>query len=225
MDIYTFLDKNIVTIFSLTAIIGSFITAIVSSRGGIRGKILDFQHSQKLEEQKAQQNAQNFIKESKALVYTALHKLLGQIQRLNVEISTDCVRPECIETAIKDFEKSWMHIQEHISERLYYLPKYAEDRVFKVYGIISDLMVDLRRVHEQNKCNLAIVPIREASEKLEHQIKLAKEEFANNGVSTTENREMARSHTKRRPSRSSCCGKAPSPQIKADYRKFVEAAQ
>ena len=107
----------------------------------------------KLERQYKQEGEK---KENEKEVYASLIKILFEIQKLNIELSGNCVDYDCLNKAISSFKEKLSIYQEKISDNQIYLSPDATNKLYEFYQEIGNLLIELKEIQDKEKYELAI---------------------------------------------------------------------
>jgi len=99
-------------------------------------------------------------------VYGALSKILFDVQQLYVSLSGTCIDKNCITNAVTKFDSSMAKYHEEISDNMLYMSSLTINEIYKFYGKIGDLKVELKEHNDKEKYDMAHVLIYMYSEEL-----------------------------------------------------------
>jgi hypothetical protein len=99
---------------------------------------------------------QNEKKEHEKEVYASLIKILFEIQKLNIELSGNCVDFDCLDKAISAFKDRLSIYQDKISDNQIYLNPEATNKLYEFYQEIGKLLIELKEIEDKEKYELAL---------------------------------------------------------------------
>lgn len=99
-------------------------------------------------------------REQENIVYSSLVKILFQIQKLHIELSSKCrINYNCITEAIEKFQEKFSEYQEVISDNQMYLEPKVTNKLYGFYETLGDLLIELKEIENDKKYELAIVSV------------------------------------------------------------------
>lgn len=115
-------------------------------------------------EEKTRQMDQKFdskkeIREQERIVHSSLVRILFDIQKLHIDLSTDCVDYKCISDGLSKFNESFDKNQKLISDNLLCLPSEIINNIYAFYKRLSELIIELKDYKDQGNQDLAMVSV------------------------------------------------------------------
>ena len=163
-------------------------------------------------------NSRKEIREQERIVHTSLVRILFDIQKLHISLSTNCDDKNCVEDGLKKFNESFESNQNLISANLLCLPSRITNHIYKFYKQLAGLIIELQGYKNADNYELAIVSVYLYSRRLADEIinvqnyiinERRKEEKVDIDFQKVE-AEMMRY----------CCGEAPPKELREKYEKL-----
>lgn len=99
------------------------------------------------------------VREVEKAVYASLSKILFDVQLLYVALSGSCIDKNCLEEAVKKFDESIVKYHGEIASNLLYMSSGIINLIYKFYGKISDLKIELKEFNESENYQMAHVAV------------------------------------------------------------------
>jgi|GEM_PF-289328 len=106
------------------------------------------------------------LRSQEKAVYGALSKILFDVQQLYVSLSGTCIDKDCITNAVSKFDTSMVKYHEEISDNMLYMSSLTINDIYKFYGKLGDLKVELKEFNDNEKFDMAHVLVYIYSEEL-----------------------------------------------------------
>ncbi len=151
-------------------------------------------------------------KNHEVVVHSSLIKILFEVQKLHISLSGRCVDYDCIDKAINEFQSKLSEIQNDIVKFQIYLSSNMINRVYKIYNLLTALLVELKEITNDNKCDIAIVSVHKHSRLLANEIIVIHNEIVQRRDDLTNELDALDI-----PHFSSCCGNTPSQELIEKY--------
>ena len=149
------------------------------------------------------------------IVHSSLLKILFQVQKLHISVSGSCIDNACIDNAITDFSKSLEQYQNIISDNQLHLTSTTTNNIYRFYGLIGELLIELREIRDKKLFELAIVSVWEYSQQLADCILEIQDELVQ------KHKDLLDKFNKlEMPHFRDCCGLEPPPELKTKIEQI-----
>ncbi len=162
--------------------------------------------------------AKDDIREQEKKVYSALSKILFDVQQLHVALSGTCIDTSCIVDALKKFDLSVSRCHEEISNNMLYLSSEAINLIYQFYNSLGSLKIQLQEFDKQKEYSLANVTVYYTSQELANSLIEIQDLF----ISQRSDLKLQFDKTKQEMMRY-CCGKEPPKELKEKYEQLRSA--
>ena len=161
-------------------IIGTFITSfllpivilLITNRQTRKMKKMEYEKDKNID-------IDSFKRKQENIVYSSLVKILFQIQKLHIELSSKCrINYNCITEAIENFQEKFSEYQEVISDNQMYLEPKVTNQLYGFYQTLGDLLIELKEIENDKKYELAIVSVYIYSQMLDSTIIVIQKELS-----------------------------------------------
>jgi hypothetical protein len=102
-------------------------------------------------------NANEELRKQEKAVYASLSKVLFDVQQLHVSLSGSCIDEDCINRAVIKFDESATKYHDEISNDLLYMPSEVINDIYRFYGKLSDLKINLKEFNDSKNFEVAHV--------------------------------------------------------------------
>jgi hypothetical protein len=138
------------------------------------------------------------------VVLSSLYKILFDVQRLHIDLSTHCVDYECIDRAVARFQASFEGYQGVISDNQISLSSTVTGHLYRFYQSLAQLLIEIQDLKGANRPDLALVSVSQHSEALSNEVINIHEAFVQARPSIAKNFKK-----KDMKEVSLCCGASP----------------
>ena len=157
-------------------------------------------------------NSNREKRDHEKIVHSSLIKILFEVQKLHISLSSNCVDYKCLQEATANFNLAFSKYQSIISDNQIYLSSSITNLLYAFYKTLGQLMIELQDIEQAKSYNLAIVPVYEYSQQLADKILDIQEMFISKRTDlTTEFNKIELSEFK------NCCGKQPPENLRTKY--------
>jgi hypothetical protein len=160
---------------------------------------------------------ENQKKSHEIIVHSSLIKILFEVQKLHIALSSSCVDKNCISDACKTFSESFAKYQSVISENQIFLSSKVTNQLYKFYKDLGQLMIELNNINEVNEFQCGIVPVYNYSQNLADNIIEIQTEFVNKRAYLETSFKSIDL-----PEFRSCCGNSPTKEQQELYDRLKE---
>ena len=112
-----------------------------------------------------------------AIVLSSLYKILFEVQRLQIELSGNCVDYKCIGSALGKFQTSFEKYHSVISDNQIFLSSKVTGHLYTFYQALAELLVELQDLGVAGKLEFALVSVFQHSQELSEQVISIQEVF------------------------------------------------
>lgn len=154
------------------------------------------------------------------VVLSSLTKLLFEVQRLHIELSSKCDSQGCIDGALSKFNEAFGTYQATISDNQIYLSPDQINNIYGFYSSLSELLIMLNDIKDGGHYELAIVPVHQTAKRLADDIISTHKTMLEERNELTDKFDRAKFEKMR-----NCCGRSPSPQLVARFESLRRAVR
>ena len=147
------------------------------------------------------------------IVLSSLVKLLFEVQRLHVELSSKCDDQTCIDKALERFNEAFARYQSLIADNQIYLSHTITNHLYAFYSELSELLIELNDIKSSGQFEIAIVPVYNKAKSLAGEIIAIQKLMLKERGELTDQFEAA--HLEKMKN---CCGREPSETQLAAYK-------
>ena len=145
-------NPNIITTFT-TAFLFPIVILLITNNQTRKMKKMEYEKDKNKDIDSSKREQEN-------IVYYSLVKILFQIQKLHIELSSKCrINYNCITEAIEKFQEKFSEYQEVISDNQMYLEPKVTNKLYGFYETLGDLLIELKEIENDKKYELAIVSV------------------------------------------------------------------
>ncbi len=148
-------------------------------------------------------------------VYSALSKILFDIQQLHISLSGPCADTSCIENGLKKFDASISKCHDDIADNMLYLSSDAINQLYRFYNIIGQLKIQLQELDKRKEYEMANVTVYYYSQDLADALIDVQDLF----IAQRSDLKVQFDKTKQQMMRY-CCGQEPPVELKTKYEAF-----
>lgn len=162
-------------------------------------------------------NSKEDLRQQEKKVYSALSKILFDVQQLHVSLSGTCVDNDCITNAVKKFDESVSKCHDDISNNMLYLSSNAINLIYQFYKQISELKIELKELNDRKAFDMAHVSVFFSSQSLADTVIAVQEIF----VVERSDLKVRFDKTQQEMMRN-CCGTPPPAALKQKYETLKQ---
>jgi uncharacterized SAM-dependent methyltransferase len=151
-------------------------------------------------------------------VYSALSKILFDVQLLHVSLSGRCVDTNCILDAITKFDESVRKCHDDIADSMLYLSSDSINLIYQFYNLIGQLKIQLQELDKQKEHEMAHVTVFYMSQALANVVIDIQELFVSQRSELKDQFDKTKQQMMRY-----CCGAEPPKELKEKYEKLMAA--
>lgn len=143
------------------------------------------------------------------IVYGQLIKILGDIQQLDVELSSNCVNTDCVLDAVNNFNISFKKHRDEVAQNQILLTNRTRSELYSFYGLMSSMQIELKNILHDNKYEFAHYIVTSYSSEMARNILKLHDELSTQISDIEELSPFI-----------NCCGKPAEKWIEDEYKKY-----
>lgn len=152
------------------------------------------------------------------VLHSSLVKLLFEVQRLHIQLSTACVDYSCIDKAIEGFNEAFTKYQSIIADNQLNLSPRAINLLYAFYKDLSSLLIELNNFKTKSATELAIVSVFKHSQRLSDYLISIQELILRERDELESDFDRSQLDILRQ-----CCGREPSYELQEQYEDMALA--